>query len=619
MLLAGLATATAVTGVGLSAAPAGQADELSAPYFTVETFGFSRQQADKLAKSLDVRVNRLASGQIVIDSDLGVLSPPVTQIRTVAAEPRSDGSDSEVKEVVESTVDIATLKQMKFANAKSLITRAERALPSLPEVKRTWVAARNEAEQARPDGTSLGAYQLSTTVTARMTLAGRPLIGPGSYQKLVFGPNGQVAIGTINNMELRPAGKVGIISPQDALTRCREISKTVSANAVPQLVFYAPGWTSQVTTVLPHYVCPQAGLGDGDTPPTTPSGVIIPAAPSQTPTISLSAQRDGSDLTGQASVRGGQKPYIVTWITAGAEITTESDEAVSARVTEIDSKLATDSPGPVVSVTVEDSNGMVAQAELTLPSNGRRTSNSGYGPTAIDLATVEQHSYWTAFPRMPAVQQEASGLRKALRDRGYPHSFYWTHPRWTVEAMFNSSGTTEFNDSRYADAADITHFVGHGLFGRLFFEPTDLVHPDLAQPWIDTTSMALGDTDLEFLNLMACQTMNGTPGTAANTWYPVFQGLHIINGFKTNASATEGGPVMSRRFGNKVYQRGVNIVQAWAYAGIMSQPSTRVVRSLAPVRARDGVTTINDGYFRNYGPDIPNNQIGTFWIVTTNT
>lgn len=619
--MVGLASATAVTGLGLSVAPAGQADELTAPYFTVESFGFSEQQARELSASLGTRINRLASGHVLIDGDDSILSPPVRQIRVVPVEPSEDGNDSEVKEVVESTVDVAALKKMRFASSRALIKEAEKALPSLPEIKRTWVAASNEAEEVRPDGTSLGSYQLSTTVTARLTLAGKPLIGPGSYQKLVFGPGGNVAVGTLNNVELRRGGEVAIMSPRDALERCRAITETVTADAQPRLVYYAPGWTKRVTTVLPHYVCPQGGLGSGEQPSGTPSGVVIPAAPSQTPTVSLTAQRDGSDLTGRVVVRGGKKPYIVTWLTSGAEIVQESDEALSARVTKVDPKLVPDAPDPVVSVTVEDSNGMVAHAEVPLSAGDSAAPVSGPGPTAMDLVEIEQHTYWAAFPRLPSAQREAYGLRAALRRASiYRHAFFWRDPGNTWEVMFNPTGAGMFQDTNYADHADIAHYAGHGLLGSIYFDP-----PYLRLGSIGASSMRLGDTDLEFLNLFACQTMNATPGVAANTWYPTFQGLHIINGFKSNATTYETGwfeddaPVMSKVFGYRAVRSDTNIVQAWAYAGIQSQKSGGVVRSLAPVRDGDNVTNVNDGYFRNYGPDIPNNRIGTFWVITTNT
>jgi hypothetical protein len=83
-------------------------------------------------------------------------------------------------------------------------------------------------------------------------------------------------------------------------------------------------------------------------------------------------------------------------------------------------------------------------------------------------------------------------------------------------------------DNIWIDTADIAMFSGHGSTGGAFFGVTGW-NNGTAEP----SEMSLGDENLNWLILDACQVLEWDSGGAFNRIDPIFNGLHYVLGFDT--------------------------------------------------------------------------------------
>lgn len=112
-------------------------------------------------------------------------------------------------------------------------------------------------------------------------------------------------------------------------------------------------------------------------------------------------------------------------------------------------------------------------------------------------------------------------------------------------------------DQTYADNVDICFFSGHGTRTGAMFGIAS--HDD---GWARFSEMRLGDQQLEWLVLDACECLADDSGAVYNRVRPIFTGVHMILGFHTttNDSASRG-----MRF-SQYLNSGERVRDAWIHA-----------------------------------------------------
>lgn len=94
------------------------------------------------------------------------------------------------------------------------------------------------------------------------------------------------------------------------------------------------------------------------------------------------------------------------------------------------------------------------------------------------------------------------------------------------------------DDDDYVETIDIAYYCGHGSPYNKFQFGTDNDGDDSYEMWVHASEADWGDDDLEWVFLQACEALKSYYRT---NWNQVFNGLHGICGFDTEASAFYSG------------------------------------------------------------------------------
>ena len=169
------------------------------------------------------------------------------------------------------------------------------------------------------------------------------------------------------------------------------------------------------------------------------------------------------------------------------------------------------------------------------------------------------------------------------------------------------------NDTNFADNVDAQWYTGHGWSGGFTFKNT--THDDGT---IVPGDADWGNGDLEWLQLESCQVLRDTNGTNDyfGRWGGTINGLHMLNGFDTNAYCVGGGtggrlrrvPVPVEDPRRSRCAPALTVRQAWAQMAIDKEPSGVKFRSMGNIGA-GGVTNIGDSLL-GPGPDRPGHLEG---------
>jgi hypothetical protein len=174
-------------------------------------------------------------------------------------------------------------------------------------------------------------------------------------------------------------------------------------------------------------------------------------------------------------------------------------------------------------------------------------------------------------------------------------------------------------DNYYVDNVDAQWYTGHGWSGGFTFKSA-----------VDDTSVVPADArwgngDLEWMQLESCQVLRDTNGwhDYFGRWGGTVDGLHMLNGFHTNAYCVGGGT--GGTFASYLFPRKIlwwtlpalTVRNAWAQMAIDKEPSGVVYRSMGNI-GYGGVTNIGD-FFWGQGPTGPDitvaGRIGQ-WSIT---
>ncbi|HEX6012798.1 MAG TPA: DUF6345 domain-containing protein, partial [Geminicoccaceae bacterium] len=219
------------------------------------------------------------------------------------------------------------------------------------------------------------------------------------------------------------------------------------------------------------------------------------------------------------------------------------------------------------------------------------------GPTDVGIEqTVDE---WQC------AQDSAIGFKNVMAAHSVPTAFDWRGFA-AFEKDFKSQALGGW-DHLYVDNVDAQWYTGHGWSGGFTFKSA------VDDTEITPADARWGDRDLEWMQLESCQVLRDTNGfhDYFSRWGGAVDGLHMLNGFHTNAYCVGGGT--GGTFASYLFPRQIlwitlpalTVRNAWAQMAIDKEPSGVVYRSMGNIGS-GGVTNIGDHFWGqgSTGPDI---------------
>jgi len=590
MTAAGLAGTVATDA---SAQPAEAAFKISAeaPIYAVVHEGMTQDEANALAERTGVKA---ALGK---DGSFSYVDP-----RRFAKVPSTNGEkgrDEDGRPTLQRKVNFTALKAIQTFDEEKALGQARELLAAPSGFEVTPTVSHTRVDLASRAGKPLTGFNLDTTVVYQLALGQAPVVGPGAHSRISFAGDGSVIALNQTMRQVEQAGSVGIISPEDALQVCQSLYGARVGQGTPELVYFSPRLTGQgegtVKFLLPHYACePKSTRGDAVSDIV---GRLVPAAPEMTPTADLQVVRDGSSMTGKVAVQGGTAPYSIKWSSSSTRLL-RGGESVAYKISSR-GRARLES----LTATITDANGIVTTASAAVAPAGGEASSAGYGGAGGSFGSVGVENM---VDEWQCAQDSANGFHNEMAAHSQSVNFDWRGTNaWERDFHKTQSGG---NDGNFVDAVDAQWYTGHGSPGGFTFKSS-----------VDDTSIVPGDArwgdnfNLEWMQLESCQVLQDTNGfnDYFGRWAPAFDGLHLLNGFHTNAYCIGGGT--GARFASYLFPtwwRGpLTVSQAWAAMANDLEPSGVRWRSISPAAA-GWVHNLDDHYWGqgSTGPDIPASQ-----------
>jgi Family of unknown function (DUF6345) len=599
-LLLGLLTATTMSG-----APAGAVVDITAeaPYYVVTQEGMTPGEAEDFSARLGIPGGLLKNGAFSYAD--------AKRYGKIPMKTGNVGKDEQGRRTVAKALNFDRLRAIEVLNDDKALGLAGDLLPlpqgfdARPRIDHTTV------DLADLKGTTVESFRLDTSVSFDLTLGGVDVVGPGSRNRIAFAGDGSVLAVNQARRNVERAGFIGIIGADSALEQCVRLYGDGVKQGDPKLVYYSPPLSGQgdgsVKFLLPHYECQPvtadqlAGGGHGK---------LIPAAPELTPEVTIAGNRDGASMLGQVKITGGQEPYAIKWSSSSRPLTSKAAEvAYSVR------NRGKAQPEQL-SVTVTDANGIVASASVVLNPAGGAAEASGVGGEGGTFASVGIEQ---TVDEWQCAQDSAIGFKAVMAARAQTVKFDWRGTNaWETDFKRTSNSG---DDSNWVDSVDAQWYTGHGGPNSFTFKNTTHSDGD-----ITPNDARWGDNfNLEWMQLESCQVLADTNGMNDyfQRWAPAFDGLHILNGFHTNAQCVGGGT--GRRFAEYLFPgpfwrpSPLTVAQAWQWMADDLEPGGTRWRSISPAKA-GWVNNLGDYYWGqgSVGPDIPlSQQIG--WVAISGT
>jgi hypothetical protein len=458
---------------------------------------------------------------------------------------------------------------------------------------------------------------LDTTVSFSLTLGNLPVVGPGARAKVAFDTRGVSAL-TRSLRTVAPSDAVPVITPDAALRRCTQLYPRGTQQLAPVLAYYAPPLSAskasghgRVRLIAPSYVCRPVLPGLSERGQQGLTGRLVPAAPQLTPSVRASASSDGATVTASAKVSGGSGPYTVSWSSSSTPLL-KAGTSVRYRM------LARRPARPeTLTVTVTDTNGISSVAALSLPRPGTKASaKAAGGPGGLGGAFASTGIEQTV-DEWGCAQASANGFRSVMQSKAQTVSFDWRgNNAWEKDFKKASAGGL---DNTYADNVDAQWYTGHGNPNLFTFKTA---HDDTS---IVPGDAQWGDRDLEWLQLESCEVLRDTNGANDyfGRWGGTFAGLHLLNGFDTDATCVDGGT--GARFAQYLFPQSfffgtlpaLTVQQAWARMADDLEPAGTRWRTISA--AGPGWASNLDDHFWGQGttgPDYRGSQLIGWWAVS---
>lgn len=295
------------------------------------------------------------------------------------------------------------------------------------------------------------------------------------------------------------------------------------------------------------------------------------------PEVAITSPADGSTFTpGTAvaltgSIAGGQSPYTYTWSSGDGSLlitgTLSVSGTVNATATDLEVLSHAGFPaGIVVQLEVEDANGAVRQAAITLypsvaPSaflpallnNSGPAANAAANAPAPSSASVPEaitavyrfgvHAgsdyppYGPGGSDLPGVVPDATGFRTKMIAYGWTSTYnWWNANAWEKDWRDCSLGGIDCTAG--VDRVDFAYYAGHGGAGGLSLPSNK------DSTWFDGNKARY--STLRWAGFASCQTLR-VQGYAAGSepirrWFGAFQGAHMLLGYNGNMADVAFGP-----------------------------------------------------------------------------
>jgi hypothetical protein len=591
-----VAAALAGTGVALVLAQPASAAE-SAPVYRVTQEGMTADESARLAEAFHIPDALQENGAF------GYVGEDFAHVPLWFS---ASGKDESGRETSSQTLDRRALAQLKPIGDTEALERASKLTELLgltnlelnPKVSHAKLTLSDRA------GNPTSQYALDTTVSHDMTLAGLPATGQGAKLRITFDPEGNVTQLSSSLRKLEKAGEEPIIPSDEARKACERLYEPGVRQAEPTLGYLLPA-LGAVETIYPSYTCnPSSERGEQ-------AHLQVPAIEGIGPKAKIEVTRSGEKILGEVAGDGS----VYKWSSSSTALTDNEGEQIAyerrARGKTTDAET--------VSLEVTDRNGLSATASVTLDGDGTATAETtpgggGFGKLAVgptDVGIEQTVDEWQC------AQDSAIGFKNVMAAHSIPTAFDWRG--WAAfEKDFKDQSLGGW-DHIYVDNVDAQWYTGHGWSGGFTFkssvDDTELTPADAR--W--------GDRDLEWMQLESCQVLRDTNGLHDyfSRWGGAVDGLHMLNGFHTNAYCIGGGT--GGTFASYLFPRqflfwtfpALTVRNAWAQMAIDKEPNDVVYRSMGNI-GPGWVTNIGDYFWGQgpTGPDIPvAGRIGQ-WSIT---
>ena len=591
--LLALCTAGALAGATLTtqaqattpAAADGLPIKAEAPVFEVVQSGLDQTQAAGLAKAagIDARALNRNGSFSYVDAKTFAKVPSLAGKR---------GKDEKGHATLVQKVDLERLRALQTLPDEKALGLARQLLPSPEGFDVEPRVGHTQVQLGGRKGNLTGTFDLDTTVSYDLSLFGKPVFGPGAKSRISFDGAGNVQQLVATQRSVRQAGFVGIIDAETAQAQCAKLYGARVKQDTPTLAYYAPALGGSVKQLLPSYACHPSNVARDAV--SDLGGRLVPASPELTPELDVVVTRSGRSVKATASAEGGSAPYTIKWSSSTTNLTkagTEVSYAVASRKKGLAETLT---------ATITDANGISSVASATLGAKGGTKEAFGYGGAggAFGSVGIEQ-----TVDEWQCAQDSAIGFKNVMASHSQSVAFDWRGANaWEQDFHKTSTGG---HDNQWVDSVDAQWYTGHGNSGGFTFKsnvPDGSIVPGDAR-WGD-------NFNLEWMQLESCQVLRDTNGHADyfGRWAPAFDGLHLLNGFDTNATCVGGGT--GGRFASYLFPtfwRGaLSVSQAWSAMANDLEPGGTKWRSISPM-GPGGSFNLNDRYWGQgtTGPDIP--------------
>lgn len=590
--------ASALIGAGalLLATSAAQAAD-TAPVFHVKQEGLTADEGAKLADAFGI-ANALQSDGAFSYTGPGFAQVPLRQIAT--------GKDESGRATVSQSIDMRALAALRPLGDGAARERAAKLLELAdlsPDLTATPNVSHAKLTLADRAGKPTSETALDTSVSYDLQLAGLPVSGQGAKLRITFAGDGSVTQLSDTLRKLERGDDAAIISPAEAQTACAALYDRGVHQGEPTLGYLLPA-LGAVQEIYPSYTCnPSTDEG-------TQAHREVPAVEGVTPKATIKASRSGNEIFAAADVSGGAAPYSFDWSSSTTTLDATEDSTIAYT-----RQPRFKSGDETVTLEVTDANGLATTASVSLPGDGSVSRESvpgggGFGTLAIgptDVGIEQTVDEWQC------AQDSAIGFKNVMASHGISTVFDWRG--WAAfEKDFKDVSNGGW-DTTYVDNVDAQWYTGHGSPSSFTFKSS------VDDKWITPADARWGDWDLEWLQLESCQVLADTNGSHDyfSRWGGTIDGLHMLNGFHTNAYCIGGGT--GGRFAEYLfpawYRGPLTVRNAWAQMAIDKEPSGVVYRSMGNI-ASNGATNIGD-FFWGQGPTGPDiripNRIG-MWSIT---
>lgn len=528
------------------------------------------------------------------------------------------GTDKQGRSVTSQSLNISALQAIVPVPAAQAVASANRLLSLAalgPDFKATPSVTNDLLTLATTSGSQTQKYPLDTVVSYQLTLDGLPVTGTGSRLRVTLAPDGTVSQLSDSQRTLSRGAVVPVITVGQATAECAALYGSGVSQSAPTLDYEFPPLTATqangqgtVQTIYPQYTCNPVG------PQGPEAGRLVPAVAGSGPTATLTATRDGDAVNASVSgVGGGTAPYTYQWSSSTAVLTAGQNGGTSVSYTRA---ARAGIAGEEVSVQITDVNGLAATVGVSLPGSGSASAPAVPGGGGLErFATVgieQTVNQWQC------AQDSANGFSAVMAAHANAVSFDWRgFNAWEDDFHDTALGG---HDEDWVDNVDDTWYTGHGWPGGFTFRGNN----NALQ--ITPPSISWGDKRVDWVELESCQVLRDTTGTNDyfGRWGPTMDGLHILNGFHTNAFCVAGGTggtfaayLFPLRFLWWALRPAFPVQKAWALMAVDREPAGVVYRSMGPMNAAF-VNDIGDYFWGQgpVGPDIFQANTAWYWSIT---